>query len=111
MSSFLFCGTIVSSTDEGRVMKYTLITPTGRVYQFYLLGAAQIWKQAYGGVLVDNTIVQEPKLEHGLIPPETVCPYKDICHAVTAGLCKHRGTEHKVPYSCGLARAFDIFSR
>lgn len=53
----------------------------------------------------------QPKLEHGLIPPETVCPYKDICHAVTAGLCKHRGTEHKVPFSCGLARAFDMIEQ
>lgn len=39
-------------------MQYTLITPTGRIYQFYLLGAAQIWQGAYGGTLIDNSVVQ-----------------------------------------------------
>jgi hypothetical protein len=39
-------------------MKYTLITPTGRVYQFYLLETAKIWQGAYGGTLFDNSVVQ-----------------------------------------------------
>ena len=39
-------------------MKYTLITPTGRVYQFYLLATAEVWKGAYGGTLFDNSVVQ-----------------------------------------------------
>ena len=39
-------------------MPYTLITPKGRVYQFYLLATAQIWKGAYGGTLIDNSVVQ-----------------------------------------------------
>jgi len=39
-------------------MKYTLITPTGRVYQFYLLAVAQTFQGAYGGTLIDNSVVQ-----------------------------------------------------
>jgi hypothetical protein len=39
-------------------MRYTLITPTGQVYQFYLLATAEIWKGAYGGTLFDNSVVQ-----------------------------------------------------
>lgn len=37
-------------------MTYTLITPTGRIYQFYGLGCAQIFQSAYGGTLFDNSI-------------------------------------------------------
>lgn len=39
-------------------MQYTLITPTGRVYQFYLLASAEVWQKAYGGTLFDNSVVQ-----------------------------------------------------
>lgn len=39
-------------------MQYTLITPTGRVYQFFLLTTAQVWQKAYGGTLFDNSVVQ-----------------------------------------------------
>ena len=39
-------------------MPYTLITPKGRVYQFYLLASAQVWQKAYGGTLFDNSVVQ-----------------------------------------------------
>ena len=39
-------------------MKYTLITPTGRVYQFYLKAVAEQFQQAYGGTLFDNSVVQ-----------------------------------------------------
>ena len=42
-------------------MRYTLITPKGRVYQFYLLATAECWKQAYGGTLFDNSVVQTAK--------------------------------------------------
>ena len=43
-------------------MKYTLITKTGRVYQFYTMSLATTYQQAYGGVvfsqqiLVDETV-------------------------------------------------------
>ena len=39
-------------------MKYTLITPTGRVYQFYLKAVAEQFQVAYGGTLFDNLVVQ-----------------------------------------------------
>ena len=42
-------------------MQYTLITPTGRVYQFYLLASAEVWQKAYGGTLFDNSVVQTAK--------------------------------------------------
>ena len=42
-------------------MQYTLITPKGRVYQFYLLTVAETFQQAYGGTIVDNSVVQKAK--------------------------------------------------
>ncbi len=42
-------------------MQYTLITTQGRIYQFYLLETAKIWAQAYGGTLIDNSVVQTAK--------------------------------------------------
>ena len=42
-------------------MPYTLITPKGRIYQFYLLASAQVWQKAYGGTLFDNSVVQTAK--------------------------------------------------
>lgn len=39
-------------------MRYTLITPTGRIYQFYLETVALTFQQAYGGTLFDNLVVQ-----------------------------------------------------
>ncbi len=42
-------------------MQYTLITAKGRVYQFYLLATAQVWQKAYGGTLIDNSVVQTAK--------------------------------------------------
>ena len=42
-------------------MKYTLITPQGRVYTFYLEATARIWAQAYGGSLFcDDILVDTP---------------------------------------------------
>jgi hypothetical protein len=40
-------------------MQYTLITKTGRVYTFYLLAVAQTFQRAYGGTLIDNSVVQQ----------------------------------------------------
>lgn len=40
-------------------MQYTLITPKGRIYQFFLLATAEVWQKAYGGVLFDNSVVQK----------------------------------------------------
>jgi hypothetical protein len=40
-------------------MKYTLITPVGRVYTFYILATAECYQQAYGGTLINNEVVTE----------------------------------------------------
>lgn len=42
--------TYAEGTDTA--VKYTVITPAGRVYTFYLLAAAEVWHAAYGGVLI-----------------------------------------------------------
>lgn len=44
-------------------MKYTLITPKGRVYTFFLLATAQIFEQAYGGTLITEEIYAEAYAE------------------------------------------------
>jgi hypothetical protein len=33
-------------------MSYTLITPKGKVYTFYLPAMAEMYQQAYGGTLI-----------------------------------------------------------
>jgi hypothetical protein len=38
-------------------MNYVLITPNGRVVPFYLLSVAQTYQIAYGGTLIDTTVV------------------------------------------------------
>jgi len=40
-------------------MKYTLITGTGRVYTFFLKTVAETFQQAYGGILIDNTVLEK----------------------------------------------------
>ena len=44
-------------------MKYTLITPTGRIYQFYLEAVALTFKGAYGGTLFTNDVTKETQNE------------------------------------------------
>lgn len=39
-------------------MNYTLITPSGRIYSFYILATAECFQQAYGGVLVTKEIFE-----------------------------------------------------
>ena len=39
-------------------MKYTLITNAGKVYTFFVLAVAETYLQAYGGTLIDNSVVQ-----------------------------------------------------
>jgi hypothetical protein len=43
-------------------MNYTLITPKGRVYQFYLKSVAETFLEAYGGTLFDNSVVQTAEM-------------------------------------------------
>ena len=38
-------------------MKYTLITPTGKIYTFYILAVAQTYLGAYGGTLLDASVI------------------------------------------------------
>jgi hypothetical protein len=33
-------------------MEYTLITPNGKVYTFYLAAVAEMYQRAYGGTLI-----------------------------------------------------------
>lgn len=51
------------------------------------------------------------KLTEGKIPAATECPFRNDCPSVRKGDCGHKGAEHTVPYSCGLARLFDIFGK
>jgi hypothetical protein len=38
-------------------MRYTLITPTGRVYTFYVKALAETYQGAYGGQLISADIL------------------------------------------------------
>lgn len=44
-------------------MEYTLITPAGRVYTFFGLACAEIFQQAYGGVLITPQILVEQTVD------------------------------------------------
>lgn len=41
-------------------MKYTLITKTGKVMQFYVESVANTYKGLYGGVVFTQQILEEP---------------------------------------------------
>ena len=45
------------------------------------------------------------KLTDGLIPKHTACPFREECNMPG---CRQLGIEHKVDFSCALARAFDM---
>jgi hypothetical protein len=45
-------------------MNYILITPNGRVVPFYLLSVAQTYLMAYGGTLIDTTVVFAQQTEN-----------------------------------------------
>jgi hypothetical protein len=40
-------------------MNYILITPKGKVYTFLLKSVADLYHTAYGGTLIDKTILEE----------------------------------------------------
>jgi hypothetical protein len=44
-------------------MKYTLITPQGRVYTFYLETVAQTYLQAYGGTLFNQEVLVDTETQ------------------------------------------------
>lgn len=49
-------------------MNYTVITTKGRVFTFFIKEVAETYQQAYGGVIIDSTILLEKSSE-----PELVC--------------------------------------
>jgi len=42
-------------------MQYTLIMPTGKIMQFYILGMAELYQKINGGVVVTNDVLNEVK--------------------------------------------------
>jgi len=48
------------------------------------------------------------KLVDGNVPAYTACPYKTECKDFAKNFCVHTGTNHPVPFSCAMARSFEI---
>jgi len=46
-------------------MKYTLITPMGRIFIFFLRSTADIYQSAYGGVVFSQQIVDSELVTAG----------------------------------------------
>ena len=44
-------------------MQYTLITPKGKVYTFYIKSVAETYQQAYGGIVITNDVLVDIKSE------------------------------------------------
>ena len=40
-------------------MQYTLISPKGRIYTFFLNAVAETFQAAYGGTLIDASILEK----------------------------------------------------
>jgi len=53
--------------------------------------------------------MKNKQLKGGMIPVGSECPFKSHCEYDKSGDCHHMGKEHPVAFSCGLARAFDMF--
>ncbi len=39
-------------------MQFTLITPKGKVYTFYIKAVAEMYLQAYGGTLINTSVLE-----------------------------------------------------
>lgn len=39
-------------------MKFTLITPTGKLYTFFVQAVAETYQQAYGGTLISSETLE-----------------------------------------------------
>lgn len=48
-------------------------------------------------------------LVEGKIPAFTDCPFRAKCPSGTNGQCYQKGVTHPVPFSCGMARAIELF--
>jgi hypothetical protein len=46
--------------------------------------------------------------EDGCIPAHIVCPFRKPCGDYAKECCEHKGKKHEVPYSCAIARGFDL---
>jgi hypothetical protein len=44
-------------------MRYTLITPTGRVMTFFILAVAELYQVVHGGTLVTSEILESVEME------------------------------------------------
>lgn len=55
----------------------------------------------------------ESKLVDGWIPAYTECPFKKECIWAKSNIdnCIHKGKNHSVDFSCGIARGFDLTQR
>ena len=51
------------------------------------------------------------QLVNGRIPANTICPFRKECSVAAQGTCHHLGEQHKVAFSCGMARAFELVKR
>lgn len=47
-------------------MNYTLVTPKGRVYTFYIEATALCYQQAYGGVVFSQQILKDEYVENSV---------------------------------------------
>ena len=48
------------------------------------------------------------KLVDGCIPAFQDCPYRVQCGDYGKNYCLHNGEKHNVPFSCAVARAWEI---
>jgi hypothetical protein len=47
-------------------MTYTLITPTGKIMQFYLKSMAEVYQRKNGGVVVTNEILEVKENDYAI---------------------------------------------
>jgi len=59
-SSFLYNTRI---DDKELDMKYTLITKSGRVMQFYIKSLAECYQVSYGGIIVTEEVLSDETVE------------------------------------------------
>ena len=48
------------------------------------------------------------KLVDGCVPAFTDCPYRKECGNYGKECCQQKGKDHKVPFSCAIARGFEL---
>lgn len=58
-----------------------------------------------------NMTIRKSLLDNGHIPAKTECPFRSGCGVAKCELCDHKGINHEIHYSCGLARAFDLIGK